>query len=196
LTLIERGAGGGKARNHHSSAITAPGGDERGGGVRGRPRRNTDATCRRVCHRATRPTPPTNVQAINVESSSATATTERNRGARGATNARGGRGAAHAATPMPPVNAWAIEQRSRHHPSTCGPSTRTSPQGHHDRTQSRRQGDDERGGGRGATCAAMRLTPPVNARAINVVLKNIKKRLTWQWGWAGEDMMLATTDDG
>jgi len=43
----------------------------------------------------------------------------------------------------------------------------------------------------------MRLTPPVNARAINAVLKNIKKRLTWKWGWwAGEDMMLATRDDG
>jgi len=42
----------------------------------------------------------------------------------------------------------------------------------------------------------MRLTPPVNAQAINAVLKNIKKRLTWKWGRAGEDMMLATTDDG
>jgi len=42
----------------------------------------------------------------------------------------------------------------------------------------------------------MRLTPPVNTRAINAVLKNIKKRHTWQWGRAGEDMVLATTDDG
>jgi len=27
----------------------------------------------------------------------------------------------------------------------------------------------------------MRLTPPVNARAIDAVLNNTKKRLTWQW---------------
>jgi len=42
----------------------------------------------------------------------------------------------------------------------------------------------------------MRPTPPVDARAINAVLKNIKKILTWHWGRAGEDMMLAMTDDG
>jgi hypothetical protein len=41
----------------------------------------------------------------------------------------------------------------------------------------------------------MRLTPPVNVRATNAVLKNIKIRLTWHWGRAGENMMLANTDD-
>ena len=110
----------------------------------GRPRRNTDATCRRVGHRATRPTPPV--------------------------------GAAHAATSMPPVNAWAIEQHGRRHPSgpptpqrrchlsTRGPSskaadttrrraepsTRTPPQRQHDRMQLLRQGGRRaRGGGEG-----------------------------------------------
>jgi hypothetical protein len=33
----------------------------------------------------------------------------------------------------------------------------------------------------------MRLTPPVDARAIEAVLKKMKKRLTWQWRRAGED---------
>ena len=57
------------------------------------------------------------------------------------------------------------------------------------------RGTTSAGGGRGAPCAATRLTPPVNAQAINAVLKNINKRLTWHWGRAGEDMMLATTDE-
>ena len=42
------------------------------------------------------------------------------------------------------------------------------------------------GGGRGAH-AATRLTPPVDARAIDAVLNKMKKRLTWQWRRAGED---------
>ena len=42
------------------------------------------------------------------------------------------------------------------------------------------------GGGRGAR-AATQLTPTVDARAINAVLKKKIKRLTWQWRWARED---------
>ena len=57
----------------------------------------------------------------------------------------GERGTARAETPMPPVNAWAIEQRGRHHPSTHGPST-TCRVGHQ---------------------ATPRPTPPVDTRAIN-----------------------------
>jgi hypothetical protein len=114
--------------------------DERGGGVRGRPCRNADATCRRVGHQATRPTPPVR--------------------------------AAHAATPMPPVNAWAIEQRGQHHPSgpptpqrrchlsTRGPSSNTADATRWGRP--RRNAD--------ATCRrvghrAKRPTPPVDARS-------------------------------
>ena len=58
--------------------------------MRGHPRRHADATCQRVCDRATQPTPLKNVQAINADSSSATATTERNRSARGTTSMGGG----------------------------------------------------------------------------------------------------------
>ena len=109
---------------------------------------------RRRCHRSTRGQSRSNAADTTRQRAGhqrgllhSDSTTERNRGARGTTSTGGGRVAAHAATPMPPVDAWAIEQRSRHHPSTCGPSTRTPPQRHHDRTQCRRQGDDERGGG-------------------------------------------------
>ena len=57
----------------------------------------------------------------------------------------------------------------RCHLSTHGPSTQPIPlllSDSGNQTQSRRQGDNERGGGRGAACAATRLTPPVNAWAI------------------------------
>ena len=140
--------------------------DERGGGVRGRPCRNADATCRRVGHRATRPTPPVR--------------------------------AAHAATPMPPVDAWAIEQSGRHHPSTRGAiNADSSSATARPNAIAAPGGTTSAGWGRGATCAAMRLTPPVNARATNAVLKNIKNRLTWHWRRAGEDIiMLAMTDNG
>ena len=46
-----------------------------------------------------------------------------------------------------------------------------------------------RGGGPGAACAATRPTPSVYARTINDLLKKLKRRLTWQWGQAGEDML-------
>jgi len=39
----------------------------------GRPRRNADATCRRVGHRATQPTPPVDARDINADSSTVTA---------------------------------------------------------------------------------------------------------------------------
>jgi hypothetical protein len=127
---------------------------------------------RRRCHRSTRGPSRNSADTTRQRAGHqrgllhSESTTERNRGARGTTSTGGGRVTAHAATPTPPVDAWAIEQCSRHHhPSTCGPSTRTPPQRHHDQTQCRRQGDDERGGGgRGATCAAMRLTPPASTR--------------------------------
>ena len=45
------------------------------------------------------------------------------------------------------------------------------------------------GGGPGAACAATRPTPSVYARTINDLLKKLKRRLTWQWGQAGEDML-------
>ena len=55
------GGGGDKAANP-CRRITARAIDATtatpGGGARGRPCRNADATCRRVGHRATRPTPP------------------------------------------------------------------------------------------------------------------------------------------
>jgi hypothetical protein len=93
LTLIERGAGGikNKTTTTHPQSLRQED-DERGGGARGRPRRNANATCQRVGHQATRPTPPVDAQAINVDSSSATATTEHNSGARGMTSAGGGEG--------------------------------------------------------------------------------------------------------
>ena len=59
MTLIERGAGGGESpqlpliRNRDARGTTTSAGGGEGG--RGRPRRNADATCRRVCNRATRP---------------------------------------------------------------------------------------------------------------------------------------------
>jgi hypothetical protein len=78
------------------------------GGVRGRPRRNADATCRRKGHRATtrRCRPCRNADA-----------TCRRVGHR-ETRPIPPVGAAHAATPMTPVDAWAIEQSGRHHPSS------------------------------------------------------------------------------
>ena len=168
----------------------------RGGGARGRPRRNADATCRRVGHRATQPTPPVDARDINADSSTVTARPNAIV-APGGRRARGG-------------DEWPPTPQRRCHLSTRGPSSNAADTtrqraGHQrglllsDITTERNagaRGTTSVGGGRGATCAAMRLTPPVNARAINAVLKNIKKRLTWKWGWAGEYMMLATTDDG
>ena len=147
---------------------------------------------RRRCHRSTRGQSRSNAADTTRQRAGhqrgllhSDSTTERNRGARGTTSTGGGRVAAHAATPMPPVDAWAIEQRSRHHPSTCGPSTRTPPHRHHDRTQCRRQdikkiptkkltpaptslgegpnrwADERQEGGGGC-----KILPPINARVI------------------------------
>jgi len=69
-------------QRRRSNTTVAPGVDKRTGGARGRPRCNVDATCQRMGHRTTQPTPPVDAQAINTDSSSATATTKRNRGTR------------------------------------------------------------------------------------------------------------------
>ena len=72
----------------------------RGGGVRGRPRRNADATCQCVGHRATRLTPPVGA----AHATTPIPPVDGHREMRPTPPF----GAAHATTLMPPVDAWAI----------------------------------------------------------------------------------------
>ena len=104
-----RARGGVRGRPHRNADATCRRVGHRATTRRCRPRRNADATCRRVGHRETRPIPPV--------------------------------GAAHAATPMTPVDAWAIEQSGRHHPSTRGAINADSS------SATARPNDDKRGVG-------------------------------------------------
>ena len=154
-----------------------------GGEARYRTRQNADATCQRVGHRTTRPTPPIDTRVINDlsrgPSSNAAADTTRRHGGHqrglllsdssteqncGTTSAGGG-----GEGPLTP--------QRRCHLSTRGPSSNAADTTGRRAEPSTRApgGTTSAGWGRGTTSAATRLTPPVSAWAT---LKNIKNRLT------------------